>query len=367
MTPRCDSVLRFCYLSLCFVFIACFSQPHLANPLPPPEADTTAANEEYFDIWKDNPDDFYAIVGESPRPGDPVTVIFLPAQNKSPSDEVSRNETPDHSGTPRPEQLSLVSGGGRRLGGAAFFDWTLDDDGHTVKACVFAVPSTFDGDTATIRAGDTDIFKLSVKERGFVAEDIPLNPSNTALRTIPDPRKTAEAERLWAILSRNGDTVYTTGPFTPPVAADTRRTSFFGDRRVYRYSNGKSDTAVHAGIDYGVPTGTPVRACAAGKVVLAGERVVTGNSVIIEHLPGMYSIYYHLDKIYAEENLTVGEGDVIGLSGATGLATGPHLHWELRVAAENTDPDILCARPILDREAAKKIIYERREEIYAKP
>jgi murein DD-endopeptidase MepM/ murein hydrolase activator NlpD len=122
---------------------------------------------------------------------------------------------------------------------------------------------------------------------------------------------------------------------------------------------------VHAGIDYGVPTGTPVRACGAGKVALARGRIVTGNSVIIEHLPGVYSIYYHLDKIIAEESVLVNEGDIIGLSGATGLATGPHLHWELRTAAENTDPDILCARALLDSAIAKKLVYERGEQIYA--
>jgi murein DD-endopeptidase MepM/ murein hydrolase activator NlpD len=352
MTNRCDLALRICYLSLSFVFIACLSQTRITKQTPPPEAETAVVvDEKHFDIWEENPDDFYAVVGGIPRPGDPLTLIFLPAQN---------NETA------RPAKLSLTSKNGRRLSGASFFDWTLDDDErHTVKACVFAVPSTFDGSTVLVKVDDADIFELKLKERSFISEEIPLNPSNTALRTVPDPQKTAEANLLWAILSRSGGEVYSHGPFTPPVAADTRRTSFFGDRRVYLYSNGKSDTAVHAGIDYGIPSGTPVRACAAGKIVLARERVVTGNSVIIEHLPGVYSIYYHLDKIYAEEGALTSGGDVIGLSGATGLATGPHLHWELRVAAENTDPDILCVRPILDRGAAKKIIDERGEEIYA--
>ncbi|MDR2659391.1 MAG: M23 family metallopeptidase [Spirochaetaceae bacterium] len=366
MNPRYDTVLRFAYLLLCFIFIACFSQPRVPRQSPSsdsaviddldgisnaalknPALDGQSA-EKSFDIWKENPEDFYAIVGELPRPGDPVTVIFLPAKDNN-----------------RKLEASLVSGSGKRLGGAPFFDWVLDDEGHSVKACVFSVPSTFDGTEAVVRIEGADIFEIRLKERKFVAEEIPLNPSNTALRTVPDPRKTAESERLWAIISRSGGTVYATGPFTPPVAADTRRTSFFGDRRVYRYSNGKSDTAVHAGIDYGVPTGTPVSACAAGRVVLAGERIVTGNSVIIEHLPGVYSIYYHLDRIFAEEGAVVKEGDLIGLSGSTGLATGPHLHWELRAASENTDPDVLCARPILDGAAAKKIIKERGEQIYA--
>jgi murein DD-endopeptidase MepM/ murein hydrolase activator NlpD len=264
----------------------------------------------------------------------------------------------------------MSSKSGRRLATAAFFDWRLDSEGHAVKACVFATPSTFDGGEAVITidgvsghdAGAGGIsFEIRLDERKFASEEIRLNPGNTALRTVPDPRKTAESERLWEILSHSGGEVYAEGPFVPPVAADTRRTSFFGDRRVYRYSNGNSDTAIHAGIDYGVPAGTPVRVCANGMVVLARERVVTGNSVIIEHLPSVYSLYYHLENILAEEGSLAKAGDVIGLSGATGLATGPHLHWELRAATENVDPDALCARPLLDAEAARKLINERGE------
>jgi murein DD-endopeptidase MepM/ murein hydrolase activator NlpD len=120
---------------------------------------------------------------------------------------------------------------------------------------------------------------------------------------------------------------------------------------VYKYSNGSSDTSIHAGIDFGVPKGTAVSACGPGKVVLARNRIVTGNSVIIEHLPGVYSLYYHLDKINATEGAMVTAGELIGQSGATGLATGPHLHWEIRVSGENADPDAFIARPILDKSA----------------
>jgi murein DD-endopeptidase MepM/ murein hydrolase activator NlpD len=92
-------------------------------------------------------------------------------------------------------------------------------------------------------------------------------------------------------------------------------------------------------------------------VVLARNRIVTGNSVIIEHLPGVYSLYYHLDSIDAAEGAIVAAGERLGLSGATGLATGPHLHWEIRVSGENTDPDILMARPVLDKDALLSRLY----------
>jgi murein DD-endopeptidase MepM/ murein hydrolase activator NlpD len=92
-------------------------------------------------------------------------------------------------------------------------------------------------------------------------------------------------------------------------------------------------------------------------VVLARPRIVTGNSVVIEHLPGVYSLYYHLDTIAVSEGEMVQTASLLGTSGSTGLATGPHLHWEIRVSGENTDPDALVARPILDRDAILAKLY----------
>jgi murein DD-endopeptidase MepM/ murein hydrolase activator NlpD len=191
--------------------------------------------------------------------------------------------------------------------------------------------------------------RITVAERRFNAEEIPLNQSNTDIRTKPDPVKTAETDELWAILSRTGNTVYSEGPFVPPVQANTRRTSHFGDRRIYVYTTGGREASIHAGVDYGVPTGTPVRACARGKVVLAKFRISTGYSVVMEHLPGLYSLYYHLSALNVMEGSVIDAGTKIGESGATGLATGPHLHWEIRAAAENTDPDALVNRAVLDK------------------
>jgi murein DD-endopeptidase MepM/ murein hydrolase activator NlpD len=159
---------------------------------------------------------------------------------------------------------------------------------------------------------------------------------------------------LWSIISRTGREIYSEGPFRPPVTS-TRRTSAYGSRRIYQYADGRTDTTIHAGVDIGVPTGTEVTACAAGRVVLARERIVTGNTVILEHLPGVYSLYYHLDSIAVSEGPVVAEGSLLGLSGSTGLATGPHLHWEIRVSGENADPDAFLSpalpRPLLDKQS----------------
>ncbi|MDR1220163.1 MAG: M23 family metallopeptidase [Treponema sp.] len=278
-----------------------------------------------------------AVIPEHPLPGEPVSVAIAGAGGAN-------------------LRLSLANAQGR-LARAAF--WTLSPrifvEGNIVQAAILTVPSTARPGNATLRIenGDAVIkeFTIAIGERKFASEEIALNERNTEIRAIPSALKTQQAARLWAILSRVGREIYTISAFAPPVPADTRRTSFFGDRRVYRYSTGETDAAIHAGIDYGVPTGTTVRSCADGRVALAEYREATGNSVVIEHLPGVYSIYYHLSKLAVKKGAVVQKGGVLGESGATGLATGPHLHWEIRVAGENTDPDICSARPIFDRDA----------------
>ena len=275
----------------------------------------------------------YAVIPENPRPGEPVT-IGIGAANKV-------------------RQAALMVDE-KRLARAAFFAVPAGEGKLNFMAAVLTVPSTArPGPALIIVEGPTGVLleiPLNIEDRDFVSEVIELNPVLTGIRVDPDPQKTAESELLWAILSRTGREIYSTGAFAPPVSS-TRLTSFFGDRRVYKYSNGASDTSIHAGIDFGVPTGTPVQACGPGKVVLARFRIVTGNSVVIEHLPGVYSLYYHLDSIEVDEGVIVNTGTLLGLSGATGLATGPHLHWEIRVSGENTDPDAFIARPILDKDA----------------
>jgi murein DD-endopeptidase MepM/ murein hydrolase activator NlpD len=178
-----------------------------------------------------------------------------------------------------------------------------------------------------------------ILSKEFVKETIPLDNKNTSIKTDTSKERIKQIDRLNAILAAiNNDDVYQTEAFVPP-AQSTRRTSFFADRRIYAYSDGKSSTSLHYGIDYGIPAGTPVCACGNGKVVLAENRISTGWSVCIEHLPGLYSLYYHMDSLLVQEGQIVCAGQQIGNSGCTGLATGPHLHWEIRLNMEAVSPD----------------------------
>jgi hypothetical protein len=282
----------------------------------------------------------FALLREQARPGEPLTAAI--------AGEGLAVDT-----------RAILVVDGVRLARAEFFPLPMDNGKPPCKAAVLGIPSTAKPGPALVRieSSDTLLAELpfNIEERVFAAVEIPLNLANTNIRTVPDPQKTAESELMWTIVNRTGRDIYTSSPFVPPVAS-TRRTSFFGDRRVYIYSNGERDTAIHAGVDYGVPKGTIVSACADGKVILARPRIVTGNSVVIEHLPGVYSLYYHLDVIAVSEGQMVKTGEMVGKSGSTGLATGPHLHWEIRVSGENTDPDALVDRPVIDKEAILSIL-----------
>lgn len=278
----------------------------------------------------------FIVIPPGARPGEPVTIGY--------SDNFADSG--------REFQAVLLDSRGRRITKAVFFDLDRQEGEPALKAALMAVPSTAITGNASIRieAGNETIRDLpfTITDREFHSETVALNQANTDLRTRPDPQRTAESEQLWVILSRTGTKVYATGPFERPVTSN-RRTSFYGSRRVYEYSDGKTDTTIHAGVDFGVPTGTEVRASAAGRVALAKNRILTGNTVVLEHLPGAYSLYYHMDSIAVGEGSVVEAGTILGASGATGLATGPHLHWEIRVSGENADPDAFLAHPILDK------------------
>ena len=202
---------------------------------------------------------------------------------------------------------------------------------------------------------DTSIeVPILVVDKEFVSETIPLNASNTAIKTNTSSERMNQINRLNKILdTKNFDAVYETRNFVAPNPA-TRRTSFFGDRRVFAYNDGKNSTSLHYGIDYGVPTGSEVRACGNGKVVLAEDRISTGWSICIEHLPGLYSLYYHMSELKVQLGEIVKQGDLIGLSGATGLATGPHLHWEIRLNMEAVSPDFFISDFTYEEESKKK-------------
>lgn len=144
-------------------------------------------------------------------------------------------------------------------------------------------------------------------------------PSSEQLRAIAEDKelkqKTFAAEtpvRLWG------------GPFLPPVSAAI--SDVFGTARVFN----QEVQSRHLGLDYGVPTGTPVHAVNRGRVLLARPLFFEGNCIALDHGQGLLSLYLHLSEFSVKEGDEVQGGQVIGLSGGTGRATGPHLHLAVR-------------------------------------
>ena len=279
----------------------------------------------------------YTLIPESPCPGEPVTI-----------------------GVNSMLKQAVLVANGRQLAKAAFFRIPADIGKPGFMTAVLTIPNTINTSSAIIRleneSGIITEIPIVIANREFVTDTIRLDPVLTDIRTDSSSQRVAESNKIWDTLNTVGSDIYHTGNFIPPVTS-TRRTSAFGERRVYQYSDGRRDTSIHAGLDYGVSTGTEVVACGNGKVVIARMMIVSGNAVFIEHAPGIYSLYYHLDRIDVTEGDIVTAGTRIGLSGATGLATGPHLHWDIRVNTETTDPDTFLSRPIIDKDKIISRIY----------
>jgi murein DD-endopeptidase MepM/ murein hydrolase activator NlpD len=100
----------------------------------------------------------------------------------------------------------------------------------------------------------------------------------------------------------------------------------------------RSYEACHPGIDIAVPTGTPIRAAAGGRVAIAGWVGGYGNYTCIQHSASLSSCYGHQSSIQVSVGQTVSQGQVIGLSGSTGNSTGPHLHFEARINGSVVNP-----------------------------
>jgi murein DD-endopeptidase MepM/ murein hydrolase activator NlpD len=112
-------------------------------------------------------------------------------------------------------------------------------------------------------------------------------------------------------------------------------TSLYGGMRSY---DGAPPSSYHSGLDIANLPGTVIVAPAAGRVVLAEELVVRGNTVIIDHGWGVHTSYFHMSALDVQAGDLVRQGQAIGRMGSTGLATGSHVHWEVRVGMVTVDP-----------------------------
>jgi murein DD-endopeptidase MepM/ murein hydrolase activator NlpD len=178
----------------------------------------------------------------------------------------------------------------------------------------------------------TKILTLHVEKASFITQRLTLPRHMVDLDPKTLERVNREANLMNAILKGYREERLWNGPFVRPVTGDL--TTPFGARRILN----DQPRNPHTGVDLRAPEGTPVRACNDGLVVLVDELFFNGKSVVLDHGWGMYSMYFHLSEAWVREGETATRGDVIGLAGSTGRASGPHLHWGIKLNGARVDP-----------------------------
>jgi murein DD-endopeptidase MepM/ murein hydrolase activator NlpD len=173
---------------------------------------------------------------------------------------------------------------------------------------------------------------LVVTPHKFPTRTLRVNPAFVNPSPAELTRIRADQQFLAEAYARPAPTRLWSASFVRPVPGEAN--SSFGTRSVF---NGEPRSP-HGGTDFLSPSGTPIKSPNAGRVVCARDLYFTGNTIIIDHGLGMFSMLAHLSRLDVKEGDTVRESQIVGLVGATGRVTGPHLHWALTVNGARVDP-----------------------------
>jgi murein DD-endopeptidase MepM/ murein hydrolase activator NlpD len=177
---------------------------------------------------------------------------------------------------------------------------------------------------------------LTVRARAFRIQRLTLPRHMVDLDPAVERRAEAESARLNALYDTVTAERLWRGPFVRPVAVDTAGDGF-GARRII---NGKPRRP-HAGRDYAAERGTPVVATNRGRVALVADFFFPGRMVALDHGLGLHTLYMHLERVDVEEGMLIDRGERLGVVGATGRATGPHLHFGAQLGRARIDPETL--------------------------
>lgn len=186
----------------------------------------------------------------------------------------------------------------------------------------------------TLPDGDTRKLSVAITPRSFPTERVNGVPEKTVK---PPPEIAARIEReqaqVNAVRTRDDDRTDFEEHFIWPVQG--RISGVFGSQRIYNGTPG----AAHSGVDIAAAKGTPIRVPAGGIVTFANpDLYLTGGTVLIDHGHGVSSNFLHMSRIDVKVGQKVAQGEVIGLVGATGRATGPHMHWGMNWFDVRIDP-----------------------------
>jgi murein DD-endopeptidase MepM/ murein hydrolase activator NlpD len=206
-------------------------------------------------------------------------------------------------------------------------------------------PGTYPIEVAVTPAGSEAIAAaqtLTVVEKKYPVRRLRVAPNFVDPPAGELARIQQDAAALQTIFEAAGSPRQWQGAFQAPVGEPPN--SSFGARSIY---NGQARSP-HSGTDFSAKAGTPVAAPASGTVVLARPLYFTGNTVVVDHGVGLYSLLAHLQEIGVKEGDQITRGDVVGRVGGTGRVTAPHLHWSVRLNNARVDPlSVLAVTKVL--------------------
>ena len=233
-----------------------------------------------------------------------------------------------------------------------FPDFKWYDNGQFYRGYLptnyFTMPGFYTLDIKDKKADVTQSFNIEVVPRNYLVQQLTIDPKIEAA-TVND--ETVAEYNKYFTPSRNVSSPvrYYTEPFVLPAYG--RLTTEFGETR---YVNGRPTSYRHGGLDIAAPRGSDIYATNTGKVVLAMFLGWTGNTVVIDHGEGIFSVYFHLDELLVTQDQMVERAALIGKMGTTGFSTGSHLHFQISYHSVNLEPGyFIFNQPILEGNAVE--------------
>ena len=185
-------------------------------------------------------------------------------------------------------------------------------------------------------SGTTIVYPFYLKEVHFGSGLVRIDGAKSGLFR-PSEERQNQAMKLSQVLAGRSAEAMWEGKFIYPLS-EPRVISRFGKRRIYYIDGKRSGARYHRGVDFRGAVGDPVFAPAAGVAVSCSGRITTGNTLVIDHGHGVFSLFFHLDSISVREGASVCRGETVACVGQTGITEGSHLHWSIVVDGVWVDP-----------------------------
>jgi len=277
-------------------------------------------------------------VKATPPPVDPGFIVQVSAQEVTDGSLVfvDASLSPELEGARQKDPQSVLMG---KFQGTEFRFFDFQDKGVSKHGAIVGVPyalkpGQYPIQISMVVSGQeySKEIPLTVLDGKYASEKLKVNPRHIRPTKKDIARINRDKAEVGKIYNQLTEKKFWDGPFRFPIKSHV--TSIFGTKRVF---NGEF-ASFHTGLDFKAQTGTKVYAPAPGVVVLAKDLFFTGKTVMIDHGYGLMTLYAHLSKIKVKPTQVLKTGELLGLSGMTGRASGPHLHWQVIVNKTKVNP-----------------------------